>query len=134
MAATVATLPRVEPGLCRRVDRVPTLLLEEKRRAVRRLVADLVHRARVVEPSVEHDVSDVFRLAQVFERIAIDDIRAIAEMKQKGVTALTWTEEDLNKVRAVAMGIWDEYAKKSPMTKKIIDSQKAWLRELGLIE
>jgi TRAP-type mannitol/chloroaromatic compound transport system substrate-binding protein len=68
------------------------------------------------------------------ERIRIDDIRANAEMKQKGVTALSWSEEDLNRVRAVAMGIWDEYAQKSPMTKKVIDSQKAWLRELGLIQ
>jgi hypothetical protein len=28
----------------------------------------------------------------------------------------------------------DEYAKKSPMTKKVIDSQKDWLRKLGLIQ
>ncbi len=68
------------------------------------------------------------------ERIRIDDIRAIAEMKEKGVTALTWSEEDLTKVRAVAREIWDEYAKKSPMAKKVIDSQKDWLRKLELIE
>jgi TRAP-type mannitol/chloroaromatic compound transport system substrate-binding protein len=68
------------------------------------------------------------------ERINIDDIRAIAEMKEKGVTALAWSEEDLARVRAVAREIWDEYAKKSPMTKKVIDSQKVWLRKLGLIQ
>jgi TRAP-type mannitol/chloroaromatic compound transport system substrate-binding protein len=37
-------------------------------------------------------------------------------------------------VRAVAMEIWDEFAKKSPMAKKVIDSQKEWLRELGLLK
>jgi TRAP-type mannitol/chloroaromatic compound transport system substrate-binding protein len=37
-------------------------------------------------------------------------------------------------VRLVAQEIWDEFSKKSPMTKKVIDSQKAWLRELGLIK
>jgi TRAP-type mannitol/chloroaromatic compound transport system substrate-binding protein len=68
------------------------------------------------------------------ERIAIDDIRAVEEMKHKGVTALTWTDEDLMKVRAVAIEVWDEFAKKSPMTKKVVDSQKDWLRDLGLIK
>ncbi len=68
------------------------------------------------------------------ERIAIDDIRALKEMKEKGVSVQTWSDEDLKKVRAVAMEVWDEFAKKSPMTKKVIDSQKDWLRELGLIK
>lgn len=68
------------------------------------------------------------------ERIAIDDIRANAEMKGKGVTAIAWSDEDLARVRLVAREIWDEFSKKSPMTKKVIDSQKAWLRELGLIK
>ncbi len=68
------------------------------------------------------------------ERIAIDDIRAVDEMQKKGIIALRWSDEDLSRVRAVAMEIWDEYAKKSPMAKKIIDSQKAWLRELNLLK
>ncbi len=68
------------------------------------------------------------------EKIAIDDVRAVDEMKSKGVTALAWSEEDLARVRAVAMDIWDEYAQRSPMSKKVIDSQKDWLRKLGLIK
>lgn len=68
------------------------------------------------------------------ERIAIDDIRAVAEMKEKGITALQWDEEELKKVRALAREIWDEFSKKSPMTKKVIDSQKEWLRQLKLID
>lgn len=68
------------------------------------------------------------------ERIAIDDIRALKEIKEKGINVLAWSDEDLRKVRAVAMEVWDEFAKKSPMTKKVVDSQKDWLRELGLIK
>lgn len=68
------------------------------------------------------------------ERIAIDDVRANAEMKGKGVTAITWAEEDVARIRAAAREVWDEFAKKSPMAKKVIDSQKEWLRKLGLIE
>ncbi|RLB40626.1 MAG: hypothetical protein DRH12_09755 [Deltaproteobacteria bacterium] len=68
------------------------------------------------------------------ERIAVDDLRVIGELKKKGVHIIKWSNEDLFRVRAVAMEVWDEYAKKSPMAKKIIDSQKAWLRELGLLK
>jgi TRAP-type mannitol/chloroaromatic compound transport system substrate-binding protein len=68
------------------------------------------------------------------ERIAIDDIRALKEMKGQGVTVQTWSKEDLTRVRAVSMEVWDEFAKKSPMAKKVVDSQKEWLRELKLIE
>jgi len=68
------------------------------------------------------------------ERIAIDDRRAIKEMKAKGVTVQTWSKEDMTRVRAVAMEVWDEFSKKSPMSKRVIDSQKAWLRELELID
>lgn len=69
-----------------------------------------------------------------FERIAIDDVRAMKEMKEQGVEAIEWSEEDLAKMRAVARDVWDEYGQKSPMAKKIIDSQKEWLKKLGLIQ
>jgi TRAP-type mannitol/chloroaromatic compound transport system substrate-binding protein len=68
------------------------------------------------------------------ERIAIEDLKLIDDLKSQGVTVIKWSDEDLHAVRAVARGIWDEFAKKSPMTKKVIDSQKAWLKELGLID
>jgi TRAP-type mannitol/chloroaromatic compound transport system substrate-binding protein len=68
------------------------------------------------------------------ERIAVEDYKVVKELKNQGVTVIEWSEEDLRKVRAVARDIWDEFAEKSPMTKKVIDSQKAWLRELGLID
>lgn len=68
------------------------------------------------------------------ERIAIDDSKVLTELKNQGVTVLAWSEEDLRQVRAMSREIWDEFGQKSPMTKKVIDSQKEWLRELGLID
>ncbi len=68
------------------------------------------------------------------ERIAIEDVKVIDELKKEGVTINTWNDEELRKIRAVAREIWDEFAQKSPMTKKVIDSQKAWVKELGLID
>jgi TRAP-type mannitol/chloroaromatic compound transport system substrate-binding protein len=50
------------------------------------------------------------------------------------VEVIQWSDEDLRNVRMVSREIWDEFSKKSPMTKKVLDSQKAWLKELGLID
>jgi len=68
------------------------------------------------------------------ERVALDDIKAEAEMIKKGVTRIIWSDEEMRRIRAVTETIWDEWAAKNPLSKKAIDSQKAWLRELGHIK
>lgn len=68
------------------------------------------------------------------ERVALDDIRAMSAMEKKGITKIVWSEEEMRRIREVAEGIWDEWAAKNPLSKKAIESQKAWLRELGRIK
>jgi TRAP-type mannitol/chloroaromatic compound transport system substrate-binding protein len=86
------------------------------------------------------DIQQILRTASrewcwdTIERIAIDDVDAVAEMEAKGVKSVEWSEEELAKVRATAVSIWDEYAQKSPMAKKVVDSKKEWLRKLGRIQ
>ena len=70
----------------------------------------------------------------MIERVAIDDLRAVKEMKAKGVTPIAWSERELARARAVAREVWDEWSEKSPMCKKVIEAQKTWLRDLGLLE
>lgn len=85
------------------------------------------------------DIKQILRTAvrqwawDMVERVAIDDLRAIGEMKSKGVTPIIWNEQELARARAAAREVWDEWAKKSPMCKTVIDAQKAWLKELGLL-
>jgi TRAP-type mannitol/chloroaromatic compound transport system substrate-binding protein len=67
------------------------------------------------------------------ERVALDDIKAEAEMVKKGITRIVWSDTELLRIRKVASTIWDEWAAKSPLSKKIIDSQKAWLKDIGQI-
>jgi TRAP-type mannitol/chloroaromatic compound transport system substrate-binding protein len=69
-----------------------------------------------------------------YERIVVEDLKVIEEIKNDGVDVIEWSEADLRRVRAVSREVWDEFAQKSPMTKKVVDSQKAWLKELGLID
>lgn len=68
------------------------------------------------------------------ERVAIADVKAVAEMEAKGITPVEWSEAELAKIREAAVGVWDDYATKSPMAKKVIDSKKAWLKQLGRIQ
>ena len=67
------------------------------------------------------------------QRVAVDDVRVIAELKPKGIVQITWSPEELRKVRDLAHNTWTDWSKKSPFAKKAYDSQIHWLRDLGLI-
>ena len=68
------------------------------------------------------------------ERVAVDDVRVVAELQQKGgVTFVSWSEDELRKLRGLAQATWDDWAKKSPIAKRAVESQKAWVKDLGLV-
>jgi TRAP-type mannitol/chloroaromatic compound transport system substrate-binding protein len=60
-------------------------------------------------------------------------VRVIADLKKKNINQITWSPEELRKVRDLAQHTWAEWSKKSALAKKAYDSQTAWLRDLGLI-
>jgi TRAP-type mannitol/chloroaromatic compound transport system substrate-binding protein len=67
-------------------------------------------------------------------RVAIDDLRALREMKTTGVTPIPWEASEVEKMRGVAQQVWEEWAKKSPNCRKVVDSNVQWLKELGRIK
>ena len=67
------------------------------------------------------------------QRVAVEDVRVTAELKQKGINQITWSVDELRKVRDLAHHTWTDWSKKSALAKKAFDSQTAWLRDLGLI-
>ena len=67
------------------------------------------------------------------QRVAVEDVRVLGELKGKGVTLTTWDPEELRKVRALAQQVWADWAKKSPLAKRAYDAQTTWLRDLGLL-
>ena len=71
---------------------------------------------------------------ETLEQCALDDHRAMKEMDAAGCTALTWKAEDIARLREVAREVWDDWAAKSPLSRKVVEAQKAWLRELGRIQ
>ena len=43
------------------------------------------------------------------------------------------SEEDRAKYREIAVQVWDEWAEKSELSKRVIDAHKAFLTEKGLL-
>jgi TRAP-type mannitol/chloroaromatic compound transport system substrate-binding protein len=71
---------------------------------------------------------------EMAEKEAVEDVKAIKAMKEAGCTAIAWSDEDITKARKIAMEVWDDWAQKSPMTKKVVEKSKEWLRQLGKIQ
>ena len=68
------------------------------------------------------------------EKVAMDDAKLVAEAKSKGFTPIAWAPEDRAKARKLAQEIWQGWKGKNEQTKRAIEMQEAWLRELGRIQ
>jgi TRAP-type mannitol/chloroaromatic compound transport system substrate-binding protein len=66
-------------------------------------------------------------------RIMKEDAEAGAKLKKMGVEFISFSDEDYRKIREISRGLWEEWAKKSPMSKRVVDSQVQWCKELGLL-
>jgi TRAP-type mannitol/chloroaromatic compound transport system substrate-binding protein len=68
-------------------------------------------------------------------QLAIEDFKAMKEMEAMGCQPLNWKPEEIQRLRTfVRENVWTEWAKKSPMAKKVIDAQVAWLQEIKRIK
>lgn len=67
------------------------------------------------------------------QRIAVEDTRAVADIRSKGGTAGTWSDAEVQKIRELAQKTWEEWSKKTPLAKKAYDSQITWLKALGIL-
>jgi TRAP-type C4-dicarboxylate transport system substrate-binding protein len=62
----------------------------------------------------------------------VENGEALATLPDQGVTIYDWSAEDRATFREAAIGRWDEWAKKTPETQKLVDSHKAFLDRIGL--
>ncbi|MDR1922257.1 MAG: TRAP transporter substrate-binding protein DctP [Candidatus Adiutrix sp.] len=70
------------------------------------------------------------------ELIAVADLDFVAKSRLPGskVKIITWSDENKAKAREFAMSVWQEWKTKNADCKEVIESQEAWLRELGRIK
>ncbi len=68
------------------------------------------------------------------ERIAMEEVKLVSTAESQGKHVMVWTAEEKAKARAIAQTIWQEWKSKNEQTKKVIEAQEAWLKELGRIK
>jgi len=67
------------------------------------------------------------------QRVAVDDVRVAKELGTKNIKHESWDDEQMKKMRELAMKTWEDWSKKSPLAKQAYDSQLAWLKDLGVV-
>lgn len=81
----------------------------------------------ILECAAREAAADLFQLNKT------KSMEALKKFKQKGCKVIYLPEADIMQAREVAMEVWEEYANKSAFARKVLDSQEAWMKELGLL-
>lgn len=69
------------------------------------------------------------------DRVALEDVKLASEAKAKGApTPVAWSQEEKAKARKLAQEIWGSWKSKNEQTKRAIEMQEAWLKELGRLQ
>lgn len=69
----------------------------------------------------------------MIQRVAVEDYKAAEAAKAQGIELINWSAEERLKFRKLAQEAWADWAKKSPMAKRVYDSQMAFLKRLQLL-
>ena len=69
---------------------------------------------------------------QLMMRTIVENGEAKAKLPEKGVTIYNWSEEDRATFRAAAQKAWDDWATRTPETKSMVESHKAFINRIGL--
>lgn len=72
--------------------------------------------------------------ADLFQYHLVKGMEALEKFKQKGCEVIYLPDSEILKIRKVAMEVWEEYADKSPTARKILESQKKWMKMIDLLE
>ena len=66
--------------------------------------------------------------------VLVENGKALAELPAEGVTIYDWSAEDRAKFRSAAQKAWDIWATRTPEAKAIVESHKAFSKQIGLSE
>ncbi|NYT66186.1 TRAP transporter substrate-binding protein DctP [Alcaligenaceae bacterium] len=71
--------------------------------------------------------------AALRQHILVADGKALEEFKAKGVEVTSFSADDVNEARLKVIDVWKSATKNQPNAVKILDSQLAFMKQLGLI-
>lgn len=86
------------------------------------------HLQRIVKVAMQ---KLAFQTAITFE---IANAEAAAELQAEGVTLYDWSAEDRKTFRTAALAAWDDFAKGSAEAESLVESHKAFLKQLGIAD
>ncbi|WP_207484210.1 TRAP transporter substrate-binding protein DctP [Arenibaculum pallidiluteum] len=67
------------------------------------------------------------------QHIMVQDVKAIAAYRSKGVEVVSLDAADVQQARVKAQEAWKAAAKNEPIATKVLDSQVAFMKQLGLL-
>jgi TRAP-type mannitol/chloroaromatic compound transport system substrate-binding protein len=70
----------------------------------------------------------------MIQRIGLEDAKAAAAAKSAKVELVNWPPAERKKFREIARQSWNDWAKKSPMAQRVLDSQVAFMKQIGLLD
>lgn len=70
----------------------------------------------------------------MIQTIALEDVRAEREAAEQGIEIIAWSEEERRRFREVSLQAWEEWATKSEMSRRVLDSQLAFMRQIHLLD
>ncbi|MSU91383.1 C4-dicarboxylate ABC transporter substrate-binding protein [Rhodobacteraceae bacterium 2CG4] len=62
----------------------------------------------------------------------VENGEALSALPEKGVTIYDWSAEDRAAFRTAAQTTWEEWAERTPETRKFVESHKAFIERIGL--
>ncbi len=62
------------------------------------------------------------------------DADALQKYKEAGNEHVIWSEDDNKQIRVMAREAWGIWRDKSPMAKRMFESQVSFMKKLGLID
>jgi TRAP-type mannitol/chloroaromatic compound transport system substrate-binding protein len=69
----------------------------------------------------------------VIQRLALEDLKIVAEAKARNIHPVAWSAEDKMRIRAEALKVWADWKKKNEDCRKAIDSMEAFLKRIGSV-
>ncbi|MDP6954255.1 MAG: TRAP transporter substrate-binding protein [Alphaproteobacteria bacterium] len=81
----------------------------------------------ILEMAVRDFSGDITR------RLEMQDLADVAADRAEGVEVIDWPKAERDRMRDIAVGIWQDWAGRSEMAGRAYDAQIAYLRAIGLV-
>jgi TRAP-type mannitol/chloroaromatic compound transport system substrate-binding protein len=83
---------------------------------------------KVIEDALDKAAHDLA------EQSRVENEQAAKELAAAGVTLEAWSDEDIAAYRKFAQSVWQEWAEKSPLAKKAVESHVGYMKKIGLLD